>query len=83
MTHNKLTWKQRYYLALIWYVRVFGVLFAVGAVLIVASNFAVPEAEMSGDPDEIVIVGAAFFTIGCAVYFLASHVLRWYRRQLP
>lgn len=68
MTHGKFTWKQRYYLALICYVPAFGLLFAVAAVLIVASNFALPRAEMSGDPAEIVIIGAAFSALGCAIY---------------
>ena len=83
MTPDKLTGRQRYYLALISYFRVFGVLFAIAAVLIVASNFAVPRAQSSGDLREIATMGAVFFAVGCAIYLAATRVLRWYRRQLP
>lgn len=83
MTRGKLTWIQRCYLAFIWYVRVFGVLFASAAVFIVASNLADPRAKATGELSEIAIVGTAFFAIGCAIYIAASRVLRWYRRRLP
>lgn len=81
-TLRKLTGKQRYYLALIWYFRVFGVLFALAAVLIVASNFAVPGAQATGDLREIAVIGVLFFAVGCAIYLAATRVLLWYRRQL-
>lgn len=83
MTHGKLTWKQRYYLALIWYFRVFGVLFACVAVFIVASKFANPGAEANDDLRETAIIGAVFFVVGCAIYIAASRFQRWYRRRLP
>lgn len=83
MTPGKLTGRQRYYLALIWYFRIFGVIFAVAAVLIVASNFAVPRAQATGNLGEIAVIGVIFLVVGCAIYLAATHVLRWYRRQLP
>ncbi len=81
-TPGKLSWKQRYYLALIWYFRVFGAVFALAAVVIVASNFAVGQARATGNLSVIAVMGVAFFAAGCAIYLAATRVLRWYRRQL-
>lgn len=82
MTTPKLTGKQRYYLALIWYFRVFGAIFAVGSALIVASNFAVPREQATGDLREIAAIGVLFFVVGCGIYLAATRALKWYRRQL-
>jgi hypothetical protein len=82
MTTPKLTGKQRYHLALIWYFRVFGAVFAIGSVLIAASNFAAPRGQAIGDLREIAVIGVVFFTVGCGIYLAATRTLKWYRRQL-
>jgi len=82
MTTPNLTGKQRYYLALIWYFRVFGAVFAVGSVLIAISNFMVPREQATGDLRQIAVMGVVFFAVGCGVYLAASRALKWYRQQL-
>ena len=71
---------QRYYLGLLWYVRVFGVVFTVLAAVITASNL--PWLIRKGDLGELalnVAVGIAFFLIGSGVYWVSTKVLRKYR----
>ncbi len=60
----------------------FGVIFALAAALIGASNFAVPKAQATGDLREIAVIGIVHYVIGCGIYLGATRVLKWYRRQL-
>jgi hypothetical protein len=80
---KKLTLTQRWFLFNIWYARVFGVIFAVLALLITASL--VP-GLMRGDDISggylVLLIGPAFALIGVGLYLGATKILRWYRRQL-
>ena len=74
---------QRYYLFLLWHARVIGIVFAVFAVGITLSNL--PSLIREGDHGRLVenvVAGAAFFLIGCALYRLATLVLRKYRAHI-
>jgi hypothetical protein len=62
--------------------RVFGAVFAIGSVLIAASNFAAPRGQATGDLREIAVIGVVFFTVGCGIYLAATRTLKWYSRQL-
>ena len=74
---------QRYYLFLIGYLRWFGVVFAVGAILITASNL--PWLMRSNDMKALAINlvgGAAFFLVGLALYQIGTVVQRRYRTHI-
>lgn len=79
---RELSGKQRYYLFLIWYFRVFGAVFAAAAPLIALSNFIVPPDRRTGDLAFIGVVGIGFCIVGCAIYIGATRILRWYRQEL-
>lgn len=79
---HDLSGKQRYYLFLIWYFRVFGAVFAAAAPLIAASNFVVPPERRTGNLSFIALMGVGFFIAGCLIYIGATLVLRWFRRGL-
>jgi hypothetical protein len=79
---RELSGKQRYYLFLIRYFRVFGALLAVAAPLIALSNFIAPPDRRTGDLTFIGALGVCFCIVGYAIYIGATRVLRWYRQGL-
>jgi hypothetical protein len=79
---RELSWKQRYYLFLIWYFRVFGAVFAAAAPLIALSNFSAPPDRRTGDLTLIGVMGVGFCIVGCAIYMGATRILHWYRQRL-
>jgi hypothetical protein len=80
---KKLTLTQRWFLFNIGYARVFGIIFAIGSLLITASfTPALVRGEEVGGGYWAIVAGAGFAAIGVGLYLGASAVHRWYRRQL-
>jgi hypothetical protein len=79
----KPTFRQRYALGQLWYGRIFGVVFAIFAVGITASNL--PWLIREGSVPKIalnLIVGIAFLLIGIAIYRVCNFILRKYRAYI-
>ena len=79
---KQLTAMQRYYLALIWGFRIFGVMFAAISVLIAASNFLSLPSARTGSNTTLAVMTVIFVVVGCGIYLGATRVLRAYRRSL-